>query len=520
MKFGLIATALVAIICLITTFSVIEFARRSLIHVHEEEFQELSFEVMLSSEAKIVSYMHSLQGLNGLYAASKSVERNEFEEFLLAIGKYRRLPESRLIFYVESVPASQNAEFVESIRKDISLDLAGISNYAIYPAQNRTDYYPIKYVKEYNPSNFGLGFDLGSLPEVLLMMESARDSGDHKTYSQLLISTDDGAQEGFLLVIPVYRNGVPLSTVEERRNASIGYLGVIDSYDSLFKGLNFDAIHNDSFVIELYEGEKKVIFKNELVWASGSYNPDDIAYSVTLPMVADAQNWTLVLTAVESLVEHDPIHIYLPAAILFVGFFISFLFSGLIFSATTSKARALHYARQITKELKEQQDSLRAHERAFSAATSGIVITNPNRKDNPVVYVNPAYEKVTGYSAEEVIGKNLRFLHKEDYKQEGLTVLREAIKNKKSCEVILKDYRKDGSMFNASLSMAPVFEDTGKLVNFVGILNDITERMNAETQLKSRTEELEKFQELTVDREIRMNELKKQMEELRQKVPK
>ena len=128
-------------------------------------------------------------------------------------------------------------------------------------------------------------------------------------------------------------------------------------------------------------------------------------------------------------------------------------------------------------------DKLRLLDRAVTASTNSIVITDPNQPDDPLVYVNPAFERTTGYPAEEALGRNCRFLQSEDHDQPALEELRIAIHEERHCTVVLRNYRKDGTMFWNELSVYPVRNETGHMTNFVGVQNDVTERVRAEEVL-------------------------------------
>src|ERR671932_1363644 len=123
-------------------------------------------------------------------------------------------------------------------------------------------------------------------------------------------------------------------------------------------------------------------------------------------------------------------------------------------------------------------------EQALTASRGAIVITDPNEPDNPIVYANPAFEHITGYSIEESIGKNCRFLQGEDQDQPALEELRAAIGEGRECQVVLRNYKKDGTLFWNELSISPVHDEEGNLVNFVGGLDDVTERKRMEEALK------------------------------------
>ena len=121
-------------------------------------------------------------------------------------------------------------------------------------------------------------------------------------------------------------------------------------------------------------------------------------------------------------------------------------------------------------------------DRAVAASSNGIVITDPKLPDNPIVYVNPAFEKISGYATDEVLGRNCRFLQADDRDQQALEELRVAIREVRECRVVLRNYRKDGTPFWNELYVSPVHDEDGRLTNFVGVLNDVTHRRRIEEE--------------------------------------
>ena len=128
----------------------------------------------------------------------------------------------------------------------------------------------------------------------------------------------------------------------------------------------------------------------------------------------------------------------------------------------------------------DSPDKLRLLERAVTASTNSVVISDPNLPDDPLVYVNPAFEETTGYSAEEALGRNCRFLQGEDRDQLAIAELKSAVREGRQCSVVLRNYRKDGTLFWNELSVYPVLDEKRRVTNFVGVQNDITERIRAE----------------------------------------
>jgi PAS domain S-box-containing protein len=112
----------------------------------------------------------------------------------------------------------------------------------------------------------------------------------------------------------------------------------------------------------------------------------------------------------------------------------------------------------------------------------------PNLPDNPIVYVNPAFERISGYAVEESIGRNCRFLQGEDRDQPVLEELRAGAREERECRVVLRNYRKDGELFWNELYISPVHDEAGRLTNFVGVQNDITERRRIEEILRESEE--------------------------------
>lgn len=127
---------------------------------------------------------------------------------------------------------------------------------------------------------------------------------------------------------------------------------------------------------------------------------------------------------------------------------------------------------------------------AVMDSRDGITISDPTLPDNPLIFINPAFERMTGYSLEEIIGKNCRFLQGDDKDQEDqLIIIRETIKKQQTCLVMLRNYRKDGSMFWNELSMSPIFDNQGKLIHYLGIQKDVT-RLQIQSKELNETNDL------------------------------
>ncbi|HZI83808.1 MAG TPA: EAL domain-containing protein [Casimicrobiaceae bacterium] len=137
--------------------------------------------------------------------------------------------------------------------------------------------------------------------------------------------------------------------------------------------------------------------------------------------------------------------------------------------------RALQDAEERAARL-VTEEALRLRERAVEASVNPVVIVSASDPEMPIVYVNQAFENVTGYSREEVMGRNLRLLQGSDRDQADLDKIRRAIAEQRDGQALLRNYRKDGSLFWNMLYVTPVRDPRSNVVtHFVGVQNDITE---------------------------------------------
>lgn len=130
----------------------------------------------------------------------------------------------------------------------------------------------------------------------------------------------------------------------------------------------------------------------------------------------------------------------------------------------------------------ELNEALLLLNRVVHAAVTSIVVTDPSLPDNPIVYHNPAFERVSGYEAGEIDGRNCRFLQGPDTDPQALQEMRDAIRGERDCRVVLRNYRKNGSAFWNELALSPVHDSDGHVTHFVGVQNDVTEREIAQAE--------------------------------------
>ena len=153
--------------------------------------------------------------------------------------------------------------------------------------------------------------------------------------------------------------------------------------------------------------------------------------------------------------------------------------------------------------------------RVFESVTNGVTICDATADDLPLVYVNPAFERMAGYKSEEILGRNCRFLQRGESSAGDLAAVRQALRQGRDVRTVLKNYRKDGTVFWNELYLSPVFDIENRITHYVGIQHDITIRV----ELKRSMEHMALHDSLTglANRSLAMDRLKESVERARRK---
>tara|TARA_R110002096_G_scaffold97997_3_gene218300 strand:+ start:9164 stop:11044 length:1881 start_codon:yes stop_codon:yes gene_type:complete len=143
------------------------------------------------------------------------------------------------------------------------------------------------------------------------------------------------------------------------------------------------------------------------------------------------------------------------------------------------------YVMALVKDISEKKEiekNLMLRSKALQSAENGIIITDALKQDNPIIYFNDSFKRLTGYSDAEILNHNCRFLQGKDRDQKQLQDLRDAIKKGESCQATIRNYKKDGTLFWNDLYIFPITNSRGIVTNFIGIQNDVTLRKFAEAE--------------------------------------
>lgn len=137
-----------------------------------------------------------------------------------------------------------------------------------------------------------------------------------------------------------------------------------------------------------------------------------------------------------------------------------------------------------TKELKKLNKQLSLYKNVLDNTDAGATISQFDKEEKryKTVYINKVFEKITGYSEKEVLGESLRLLQGKDTEESAKQIIFDTIKNKKSCEVEILNYKKSGEAFYNRITLSPLFDEEGEVTHYIGIQDDITEKKKRELE--------------------------------------
>ncbi len=144
----------------------------------------------------------------------------------------------------------------------------------------------------------------------------------------------------------------------------------------------------------------------------------------------------------------------------------------------------------------EKADDLMLKQQALEDAPFGITIADMRQDDEPIIYANDGFTRISGYQNEEVVGRNCRFLQGEGTEEEPASRMREAIERDEAVQVELRNYRKSGELFWNEVTLSPLSNDLGEVTHYIGFQQDISKRKQYEKQLEEQRDDLTVLNEM------------------------
>ncbi len=451
----------------------------------KEQFAFTADQVTLKVRERLNSYALILNGGAGVFAGSQSVNRKEWKAYVDKLRAEDAVPGVQGIGFSQLIQPSQLAAHVAAIRAE------GFPDYAVRPAGPREVYSSIIYLEPFRDRNLrAFGYDMFSEPVRRAAMERARDSGLVALSGKVELVQETGkeVQAGTLMYVPVYRNGAPTATLAERRAALLGWAYSPYRMGDLMAGILADWKEREgrSAHLRVFDGLQatKALELFDSHPADTRKVPSALFQQRTIDF--GGRQWLLTLDVTDG----DTGINYLSAwTTLLGGMLLSGLLGGLILTLSNRQARAEEIAIDLTEDLSNSAEQLRASEYRwkFAVEGSGDGLWDWN-VPNGRVFFSKRWKEMLGFTEDE-IGNGLdewsQRVHPDDLEHVMADV--QAHLDGKTPNYV-NEHRvrcKDGSYkWILDRGLAVERDATGKPLRMIGTHTDITQRRQAEDNLK------------------------------------
>lgn len=465
----------------------------------QTEFEQKAGALAVALQKNIEKDLEMLSSINAFYASSNEVTRLEFREFIKGLLPYHS--GIRAIEWIPRVSGPMRAEYERSARKEGLADFRFTEKDAqgeIISAGHRKEYFPVYFVEPLRGNEKALGFDLASDLSRFEALMKARDTGMRVATSRIRLVQETARQYGFLVFQPVYRNGVPHDTLQQRRANLLGFaLGVFRTGDLVEESLS--KLNRSGIGISILD--KTATPENNLVYIdAGANKPGRNGLHFTSQFDMADRQWSLEFHSTPAYISfHQTWHeVVIAVTVLIFTFFI-------VLYMLDMKRRSVELERSA-EALRKSEEELKAvsayNRRLFEIALAGIWIidllplTEKDKDIDPCFFwhkqagvkvvtndVNNKICEMLGVTREEVIGRSIFDPIFVDEHNAGL-FLKEILARREgktgSYEFSFK--HKDGHAVPALINAIPIGLDkeTGKVVQAMGTITDLTERKKLE----------------------------------------
>ena len=473
--------AVTMIVISVTLFSA-HSLKESAEHRNRDYFEGLVYDTQDALTDRYTMYEQSLWGGLGLFYASDSVERVEWQKYVSALQIDKHLPGISGVGYIDYILAQDLETYIQNARAD------DMPDFNVHPVTFYPDKFIIKYIDPLKNNKAAVGLDIGFEANRRAAAERARDLGVPALTKKILLVQDQQKQAGFLLLLPVYDTHDTPPTIEDRRAHFQGwiyapFIGPEFLHD--LTGISKGQLH-----FKVYDGRKAT--ETALIYDSNPQEETSRFETVTTIKLA-GRNWTILWNESPNFIPpaNRSLSIIVLVSGLIFAVFLYFTLGRLI------KSKQI-ISREVARRTQQLEESENRHRAILYNTVDAILTIDENRA---VQSFNPAAERMFGYKNEDIIGQAINTLIPKPYipdpndndknGENNFIHLEEAHIVGTTSE--LEAQRKDGSLFPIQLSVSLVELENGKL--FTAIIRDITEEKKAEEQIINARE----FQDLITD---------------------
>lgn len=493
------AQALVVLVCgvlatavLFVGVSALEYNRTT------DEFERRASDRIAAVRDGLEGAVDVLAATNRLFTVVGPVSREQFRAFTQPLLESH--PHIRSMTFHRLISAAQRPAFEAGMRRLYpGFALTEISDGKLVPVGVRERYPVVEYIEPLAGNEAVLGLDAFSRREQDGVLRRACETGQASATGiyPLVHGANVALQSmkrGFIIMMPVYRNDAVFTDSESRCGVVIGYTAAVFDADGLVEKLlaRQGLLDVEGYDLNVYAGgglsEGNLMFRTGGVLPVETSLPSlykwlvhDRPASVARTFEVAGWNWHIVVSP-----SRAPfVRSHLGSLLTLIGGALSTLLATAYMQSLASRSRRIQrLVDERTTELMQANQALQLRQQAIEACVNPIIITSATGPDYPIEYVNPAFERVTGYSSAEVIGHSCSLLWGNDLEQDGIKEIRAMVREKRAVNAVHRTYRKDGSMFWSDVYVAPVRDASGEAHHFVVANYDVTETKRYEAELE------------------------------------
>ena len=456
-------------------------------HQARDRFERLAERLGREVERRTNQIVYGLNGARGVYAASQSVERDEFRRYVDSRDLYAEFPGSLGIGFIRRIRREDIPAFVAAERAD------GAPDFSIRTSGNAPDLFVIKHIFPKETNWRAWGFDVGSEPVRREAAERAMRTGEPAITGRLHLVQDDADRVGFLYMLPVYRNDADPKTSAEREQALEGIVYSAMVIDDILAGVM--KFTEDLVDVEIFDGgfptKSTLLYDADRHLVALDSGPGDADYGGRLfhantGAEVGGRHWTLVITTTpkfEASVERD-----IPVLVGAVGSIVTLLVAGLVLAMGLSRARALELARDMTASLRRTEAEARRLAMVADHTSNAVVITDTG---GLVEWTNAGFTRLTGFKLDEIKGRAPGSVLQGPLSDPAaVAAMRDGVSSRRGFEIEIVNYAKDGRHYWVHIEVQPLYDKEGAFSGFMAIETDISDRKSAEQKLRASEQRL------------------------------
>jgi diguanylate cyclase (GGDEF)-like protein/PAS domain S-box-containing protein len=496
---------------LVISFGVWRFTEQRVSREAETKFQHEVAQAVGALDRRVQDNVNLLVGLRGLFVASDSVDRDDFQRYLSGFNLAQRYAGVRLVSFVRYVPHAQKAQFEEAVRRDRSIDPRGHPEFAIKPPGTRSDYLVVTYIEPLAGNERAFGFDVLSETGRRPAVERARDSGRPTASEPIWLAADPQKQISLALRMPVYRRGMPVATVTERRAAFLGVVSSAINAEDLVGGLlgrqlgrDFDlAIHDLGFsgadAPAAEPARDNLVFDSGRTFGRIAGDGSHGALRQLMTLDVAGRVWRLQFSAPAA-----PAHGaggVLPQVVLAGGLVTSLLLFWVVWALLLSRERALKLAEHASavRAAEGLREQLSFIQQLIEAVPQPIFFKDA--AERRYLGVNRAWEKFFGIPRGEFIGKTVFELYPDNpelarmHHAKDEDLFSHPGSQSYEAAIVAADRRLHHTIYNK----ATFADANGVVAGLIGTITDVTGLKEAEAALREGEARFRDLTELSSD---------------------